>query len=264
MAVKIFLAQAAHPVGTPGFAREDFDTGTPVSATQSGGPYAQYLWELVDKPIDLTIPMQSAALLTAPLAATTLINPVDLPGTYLIRLSVDSGSGLGATADDVAEITFYAGIPGSPLNPNPTLLPRRQIAFRETTQHNVQNDPIFGLLGNQRGWAQEWIRWFEVIQRLFTLSTIFAAGTVILPPGGPAALAPGSTNVLSVVRTSQGVVAVTFTLPAATANYKVLMNPDVSGGMFAVTLKGVGGFLIERSDIGGALFDEDFDFAVVT
>jgi len=30
-----------------------------------------------------------------------------------------------------------------------------------------------------------------------------------------------------------------------------------------VTLKGVGGFIIERSDIGGALFDEDFSFSVV-
>jgi hypothetical protein len=70
--------------------------------------------------------------------------------------------------------------------------------------------------------------------------------------------------VFTVVRVSKGVVAVTFTTPAASGNYAVLPSAEDTGGMFAVTLKGVGGFLIERSDIGGALFDGNFSFSVVT
>lgn len=263
MPVQIQIDQpgSGAPAGIPGQAREDLATGFGVVLTAVGGPYAAYQWSIIDKAVDIVAGLPSAAALGAPTAPVSTLSPIDNVGTYLVQVVVDSGSGLGATADDVARITFYAGTVLNSLNPDPTKLPRRQMAFRETTEHNVP-DAIFPA-GNERGWAEEWERWFALLQALYNRPSQFAFGCVILPGGGPASLAPGSVNVFAVARVSLGVVSVTFATPAASANYAVLPSAENTGGMFAVTLKGVGGFLIERSDIGGALFDGNFSFSVV-
>lgn len=177
MAVQILLAQFAKPAGTPGVAREDFNTGVNVTATATGGPYLSQQWTIVDKPVDILAGTLSADALTAPTAASTDIAPVDLPGTRLLQVAVDSGSGLGAEAGDVATITFYAG---------PSLaavadeLPRREPAFRERGEHNVPDTIFPG--GNPRGWAQEWERWFALMRRsgLRIVDTI----SKVPPPGG--------------------------------------------------------------------------------
>lgn len=154
------------PPGVTGQAREDLATGFPVTLTAVGGPYLGYQWSIVDKPLDIVAATQSGALLGSPTASTTSFGPIDTVGTYLVQIVVDSGSGLGATPDDIAQITFYAGVGLNSLNPDPEQLPRRQMAFRETTQHNVP-DVVFPL-GNPRGWAQEWERWFALLRRIDT------------------------------------------------------------------------------------------------
>jgi len=262
MAVQIQVDQPGSgvPPGIPGEAREDMATGFGATLTATGGPFIAYQWSIIDKAVDIITPALSAAALGAPSAAVTTLTPIDNVGTYLVQVVVDSGAGLGATADDVARITFYAGTVINSLNVDPTKLPRRQMAFRETTEHNVP-DALFPL-GNPRGWAEEWERWFALLQALYNRPSQFAFAAVSAPPGGPAAIV-AQTNVFTVTRTALGTYAVVFTTPAASANYSVLPSAEVAGGMFAVTLKGVGGFIIERSDLGGALFDEDFSFSVV-
>ena len=228
--------------------------------TATGGPFAAYQWSIIDKAVDIIAPATSAAALGAPTAPVTVLTPIDNVGTYLVQVVVDSGAGLGATADDVARITFYAATVINSLNADPTQLPRRQMAFRETTEHNVP-DALFPL-GNPRGWAEEWERWFALLQALYNRPSQFAFAAVVAPSGGPAAIL-AATNVATVVRTSLGVYAVTFTTPAASADYAVLPSAEITGGMFAVTTKLVGGFVLERSDLGGALYDENFSFSVV-
>jgi hypothetical protein len=115
-------------------------------------------------------------------------------------------------------------------------------------------------LGNTRGWAQEWERWFARIL-LLASSSYFAAALVDLPAGGPAVLTSAS-NIASAVRLSLGVVAITFTNPATSTNYVVLPSAEGQGGMFLVRNKTVNGFVIERSDLGGSLVDDDFGVVV--
>ncbi|MFA4974376.1 MAG: hypothetical protein WC683_17355 [bacterium] len=177
MAVQITLNQAGAPAGVPGQAREDFATGFAVVATSSGGAYTAYQWELLDVPTDYVAVSHSIAGLSAPGGAATNILPIDLTGTYKLRLSVDSGSGLGATADDVAEITFYAGAALAALSYQ---LPRRKPAFGEKLEHNVPQAAGLGGVINWRGWAEELDRWFDVIIGLYTdMVTIKAIGTWI-------------------------------------------------------------------------------------
>lgn len=260
MAVQIQIDQpgSGAPPGIPGQAREDLATGFAVQLTATGGPFAAYQWSIIDKAVDIMAGLQSAALLSAPAAAVTQMVPIDFVGTYLVQVVVDSGSGLGANADDIARITFYAGTALNSLNPIPDQLPRRQMAFRETTEHNVP-DAVFPL-GNPRGWAEEWERWFAVLRRLSN-GSYFAAALVNLPSGGPAALAAAS-NVATATRLSLGVVAITFTNPAASADYVVAPSAEVQGGMFLVRNRTPNGFVIERSDIGGALIDDNFGVIV--
>lgn len=260
MAVQIQIDQpgSGAPPGIPGQAREDLATGFAVQLTATGGPFLAYQWSIVDKAVDIMAGLQSAALLSAPAAAVTQMVPIDFVGTYLVQVVVDSGSGLGANADDVARITFYAGTALNSLNPVPNQLPRRQMAFRETTEHNVP-DAVFPL-GNPRGWAQEWERWFARLLLLST-SSYFAAALVDLPAGGPAVLTAAS-NVASAVRLSLGVVAISFTNPASSTDYVVLPSAEGQGGMFLVRNKTVNGFVIERSDLGGSLVDDDFGIVV--
>jgi hypothetical protein len=109
MAADIIINQTGKPAGVAGQSREDLDTGVDVTLSASGGPFLAYRWRIVSKPIDILIPVASAALLTTPDAASPLLSPVDLPDTYLVELAVDSGAGLGAREGDVARRTFYAG-----------------------------------------------------------------------------------------------------------------------------------------------------------
>jgi hypothetical protein len=162
MPVQITINQAGASAGSPGVAREDLATGTPVNLAAGGGAYSSYLWELVDVAVDYIAMVRSTAGLSAPSAASTDVLPVDLAGTYLVRVSVDSGSGLGATADDVAELTFYAG---PALAPVANQMPRRVPAFGEALHHNVPQDPGLGSANNQRGWAAERARWDAVLAR---------------------------------------------------------------------------------------------------
>ena len=261
MAVLIQIDQpgSGAPPGVAGFSREDLMTGFNVQLTATGGPFAAYLWSIIDKPIDIVTPVMSAAVLTAPGAAVTLVAPVDLVGPYLVEVLVDSGSGLGALADDVDRRTFYAGPVLNSLNPDPRELPRREIAFRERGEHNVP-DAIFPA-GNSRGWAQEWLRWRAVYDRVYRGKS-WAWGRVVLPGGGPAALVSGL-NTLAVVRTAVGTVAVTFATPLPNANYAVTATArGPVGGSCTADLEAVGGFTLSRSNPGGALIDADFTFHV--
>lgn len=183
MAVLIQIDQpgSGAPAGVPGVAREDLRIGFDVRLTAVGGPFLAYQWSIIDRPIDITLPVQSAALLSAPSAIQTLVTPVDLAGTYLVQVAVDSGLGLGARAEDVARITFYAGPALNSLAADPAELPRREIAFRERTEHNVP-ETLFPT-GNPRGWAQEWLRWRAVYDRIYrSVQTLrvcaFGAGQV--------------------------------------------------------------------------------------
>ena len=257
-AVQIKLDQAATPPGVAGVAREDFVLGADVTAIAVGGPYSAYLWSIVDKPIDIVAGTRSASLLTNAMASATLITPIDLAGTWNLQLLVDSGHGLGATPEDQAVITFYAG---PALNPDPTLLPRREIAFREQLQHNVA-DVIFPA-GNSRGWAQEWSRWFALLRSIANGKS-HAWGRVTLAGGGASFAAPTCAFNAAVARAGVGIVDVTFTTNAPNANYAAVATARGAaiGGSCTVSGEGVGGFRVHRADPGGALVDADFCFDV--
>lgn len=257
--IRIDQAGSGAPPGVAGVAREDLALGFPVTLTAIGGPYLAHVWSVVDKTVDIVLGTQSAAVFGAPAAAVTSFGPIDIEGTYLVQLVVDSGSGLGATADDVARITFYAGSTLNALNVDPAELPRREMAFRETTEHNVP-DAVF-LAGNARGWAQERQRWQEVLKRLYAGKS-WAWGRVALPGGGPASLVGGDLNVGGVVRTAIGTVAVSFAAPLPNANYAVLHAARGAPGQLYVDTEAVGGFTIYRSDAFGNLVDADFSFDV--
>lgn len=213
---------------------------------------------LVDKPIDFVGAVQSSSVLATPTASTTIVSPVDVEGTYLAELLVDSGNGLGATQDDVARITFYVG---AALNADPTQLPRREPAHRETTEHNVP-DAIFAG-GNSRGWSQEWGRWFALIRKLAgSAAAEFASGRVLLTGGG-ASVVGAANNISGVARTGVGVVDVSFTLAAPNANYSVIATArGTPGGSCTVTAEAVGVFTVTRADLAGAVVDADFSLQV--
>lgn len=161
MAVQIVINQSGKSAGVAGQAREDLDTGTAVLVAAVGGPFLAYQWSFQYRAINIVAGARATSLFATPTASSSLINPIDQPGTYLIQLAVDSGSGLGATEEDVATITFYAG---PTLNADPTLLPRRIPAFRERLQHNVPD--VIDPTGNTEGWSREWLRWFAYIETL--------------------------------------------------------------------------------------------------
>jgi len=247
------------PPGIAGQAREDLVVGFPVVLTAVGGPFLSYAWSTIDKAVDIIAGAQSNMLISAPTAAVTPATPIDIEGTYLVQVLVDSGSGLGALPEDVARITFYAGGTLNFLNPNPAELPRREMAFRETTEHNVP-DAVFPL-GNARGWAEERQRWQEVLKLMYAGKS-WGWGRVALPAGGPSTLVGGSLNLGGVVRVSQGVCDVVFALPLPNANYDVLHSARGTGGQLYVDSETVNGFRIYRSDSWGALVDADFSFSV--
>lgn len=154
--VLIKVDQAGASPGVAGQAREDLVLGTLVTVSAIGGPYLDYQWSIPSPPVDIIGGTRSSVAIASATASATQLSPIDTQGTYLVRLAVDSGSGLGANPEDNASITFYAG---DALNADPTGYPRRPIATGETTEHNVPDaiDPP----GNKDGWARERARWDE-------------------------------------------------------------------------------------------------------
>lgn len=261
MAVQITIDQLGKPAGVAGKAREDLDVGTDITLTSSGGPFSQYLWSIISKPPSEDMSAVSNAALSAPSASTTILTPIDQQGTYHVELVVDSGSGLGANANDTARITFYAG---DVLSSDPAELPRRKIAFQETTEHNV-ND-VLTPLGNPQGWAREMQRYFRVYDRMYN-SKIWAWGNI--DNSGAASIAtstagrPHAFNVASVNRTGLGTVEVNLVRPML----------EVDSFWPQVWLLGTRGFVsaapvtttqivVETRTVADALADRAFGFAI--
>lgn len=262
MVAQIKIDQAGKPAGVAGQAREDLDTGTAVTLLATGGPFAQYLWTFVDKAINDTVTARSAAALATPAAISTSVTPIDLPGTYHVQLVVDSGSGLGALPGDVARITFYAGTPGHAIfgtpNADAAELPRRSIAFQETTEHNVP-DAVDGA-GNTAGWSREKLRHDATDRRIY-LGKAWAHARCGLTGGG-ASLVRGF-NIASVTRIGLGTVDVLFTRTLPDANYVVDPFPRGAAGQCYVDSELATGFRLYRSDVGGSLADLAFGFSVM-
>lgn len=161
--VQIKIDQSGKPPGLPGVAREDLDLSVDVVLSAVGGPFRAYRWTVVDQALEFQIDYLGTAAVVSPFASTTTLTPIDASGTYLVQLEIDSGLGLGATADDIVRITFYAGLPLATL---PDELPQRIPATREYTEHNVPN-PAYPL-GNAIGWAYTIGRWLDgVVRRLY-------------------------------------------------------------------------------------------------
>lgn len=261
MAVQILIDQpgSGAPPGTPGQAREDLALGFSVTLTATGGPFLAYSWSIIDKAVNMLAGVQSSALIGAPFAPATPMSPIDFEGTYLVQVVVDSGSGLGALPDDVARLTFYAGPGLNALAVDPAELPRREMAFRETIEHNVP-DLVFPL-GNARGWAEERQRWQEVLKRIYAGKS-WSWGRVALPGGGPASLVGLALNVGGVGRVALGTVDVTFATPLPNANYEVISSPRGAGGQTYVDSETINGFRLYRADPWGGLIDADFGFDV--
>jgi|SRR5580693_2536998 hypothetical protein len=270
-AVQIVLNQTGASAGIAGQAREDLVTGVPVIASISGGPFLQYLWTLNDRAVDFNAATISACAPLTPTMASTTFTPIDVAGTYLVQLLVDSGQGLGATPDDVATITFYAG---------PTLatagsqLPLRVPAYGERTEHNVP-DPINPGSGlNTRGWAQTMGRWFTTLVAAFFGSQKTWARVQLTSSG---AMLISNKNVASVTRTALGVVSITFTVPQNSSSYGVQATPRslgasqiVGAGVVATAGSAVpasettSGLVISRFDVDGNPLDADFTFGVLS
>src|SRR5512143_3756882 len=173
MTVLIKVDQAAHPAGVPGQAREDLATGVGITLTAVGGPFLAYQWSIVSKPIDILTSTEASSLLASPTANISTLSPIDVAGTYLVQIAVDSGNGLGAGAGDVSRITFYAG---PALAVDPSALPRRGMAAFESTEHNVPD--AIQPLGNTEGWSREWYRRFAAIVRSLTLTLAATANAI--------------------------------------------------------------------------------------
>lgn len=263
MAVLVKIDQAAKPAGVAGRAREDLDTGVSVTLSAIGGPFLQYSWTLRYVAIDILAGTRATSVLSAPAAAVTSLSPIDKPGMYAGRLVVDSGAGLGASPDDVADWSFYAGTPGDPLfgplATAPDELPRRGIAAGERGEHNVPD--AFDPAGNVDGWAREWERWKALFRRLYSRQ-LFAVGRVVLPSGGPASLGR-EIGLAGAVRNSLGNVTVSFDTAFLDASYvpcALAIGP--TGGSASVISQVAGSCVVERGDPGGSLVDADFVIVV--
>jgi hypothetical protein len=259
MAVSVKIDQSGAPAGVAGRAREDLETGLAVTLAAQGGPFVQYQWSVRDRAVDILAGTRSTASLSAPTSATTSLSPIDVAGNYAGRLIVDSGSGLGASPDDVFDWTFYAGDPGDPqFGPPGALpddLPRREPGFGERLEHNVPDAVDAG--GNAEGWAREMKRWFAVARRLYRRQ-LFAVGVVSLPSGGPAALGR-ELGLAGVTRNSLGRVTVTFDVAFHDALYAAFALPlGATGGSACVVTRGTTSCVVERGDPGGSLADADF------
>lgn len=259
--VQIKIDQAAAPAGLPGVAREDLATGSPVTLTAVGGPFAAYRWTIIDRALDFTNDTLSAAAISASTQAITTMTPIDVAGTYLVQLEIDSGNGLGASADDIARITFYAG---------PTLaadafeLPQRIPAARETTEHNVANAAYPA--GNSIGWAYAVGRWFYgIVRRLFRTGPR-AGARVSTASAGPTVTEIRKNYVTSV--TFDGAAyTVTLNPPFTDLDYGVVVTPHESVDYghpttWAVSIMSESTFTISFYDNADAATGADFTVLV--
>lgn len=257
MTLAITINQSGKSAGVAGQAREDLDTGTAVSVASSGGPFLAYEWTFIAKPIDIVAGAQATSLMSTPTATSTLINPIDVAGTYEVQLAVDSGSGLGALDTDVVRITFFAGAPGVPLNPDPAELPRRGPAFSEMLEHNVPD--VIEPSGNTQGWSREWFRWFAAIFRMWQAKS-YAHGRIA--NDGVTATVVNAMNATP-ERLDVGQVRITFARDMPTDTFVVIATArGIPGGSCSVRDEGATGFVVERADAGGSLVDADFCFDV--
>ena len=79
------LTHPTVPIGQPGRARDDLVLGQPVTARNSDNTdVVRWVWALVDKPLG------SVAVLSGTTVPQVTFTP-DVPGSYLLRLSVDDG-----------------------------------------------------------------------------------------------------------------------------------------------------------------------------
>ena len=264
MALQIVINQAGKPAGVAGQAREDLDLGVPVTLSTSGGPFAQYRWSIISKPVDLiTTLARSAAGLATPTSSTTQFTPIDLEGTYLLELAVDSGAGLGAKDTDVARISFYAG---PLLAAEPWMYPRREPAFGERTEHNVPD--VIDPSGNPEGWAREKLRQY-LVQKDLWIGRLWAGGTVV---GHPFPLASFQrvyrcSNVVWNFGTSM--YDITFDTPLPDGAYSVFITPQGSAGAngfvaYRTEALGPSGFSVAFTDdlSTGVLVTAAFSFRV--
>jgi len=261
MSLQILISQSGAPVTPPGQAREDLVTGLPVQLEAIGGPFSKYLWTFISKPIDIAAEAFANSAFTASTSAVTLVDPVDVRGTYLVQVAVDSGQGLGATEDDVAQITFYAGDLATALQgalaTDPGELPRRLMAYAEQLQHNVPD--ALQPTGNTEGWSREWYRIWDVLERMYQ-GKGWAHARVAIPGGGPASVVNGF-NVATATWTATGTVDIVFVRPMQTADYSVIPVPIGAAGMAYADNITTTGFTLHRSDVGGT--DADLDTAFV-
>lgn len=220
--VQIKIDQTGKPAGLPGVAREDLATGTPVTLTAVGGPFRAYRWTIIDKALNFDNDTLATSSIVSSDQAVTSMSPIDQAGTYLVQIEIDSGNGLGRGADDKARITFYAG---PTLATEPTELPQRIPAARETTEHNVPNDAYPG--GNSIGWAYAIGRWFfGIVRRLFRVAP--RAGARV------ATEAPATVNEIrklfvSSVTFDGTTYTVTLETPFPDAGYGAVITPHQSG-----------------------------------
>lgn len=261
MAVQIKIDQAGKPAGIAGQSREDLDTGVAVTLTAVGGPFSRYLWSFPSKPVDIFAGVRSSVALSAPQSSITLASPIDLADTYLVELAVDAGFGLGGRPEDVTRRTFYAGPPGSSLATYPSLLPRREPAFGERTEHNAPDaiDP----LGNADGWAREWKRWKALIRGDHEW-----AAAKVTTTAGPVANAIRQKNVASVTwNVGTNAYDVVFSSALPDADYTVRVTPAVPLLTVAIPLVDsasvtTAGFSVQFLDAAATPITVDFGFSV--
>ncbi len=257
MPVQIKIDQTGKPAGIAGFAREDLATGVGVTLSAIGGPFLAYRWRIVSKPIDILTSTRSSALLATPTASITLCTPIDVLGTHLLELTVDSGNGLGASDADIVRITFYAG---PTLSATPADLPQREPAAFESLEHNVPDTLDSG--GNPEGWARTWKKWFAVIRSLVP-GKAWARGRITNPSGVPALL--DNDGIASVVQISPGVTGVVFTTPMPDTNYSVLATGIITlaspSGFVSAQAQNltVNGFELMTYDLTTPGASDDFD-----
>lgn len=246
MAVQITLNQTGKPPGVAGQAREDFDLGTAVVASASGGPFSAYRWSIVSKPVDVVSATKSGAGLSAPTSSTTQVSPLDVAGTHLIELLVDAGYGLGARIEDVARITFYAG---PALAANPKRFPRRRPAFGERAEHNAPDalDPT----GNPDGWAREKERERAALLDVWE-GALRAGGTVI---GGTTPSYQRQKGMVDPPVWNAGTLEyeLTFAVAFPDGAYSVFVTPQGLNGAndfvaWSATSVGAGGFTVAFCD----------------
>lgn len=198
MAVSILLNQAGKPPGVAAQAREDFDLVTPISIQAVGGPFAQLVWTIADRPVDYVGGVFATDVVAAPSSASTSITGHNVAGTRLLKVAVDAGFGLGARAEDNASITFYAGPALGAYGSLPVRIP----AFGEKREHNVPRP--WAPNGNQRGWKEALDYWVAA----FSTGAIAAPFIFRLDGVYDGAIVPGSFDPPLLVRTSRTIVEV--------------------------------------------------------